>query len=55
MEQGEKTKDGFEVHFGVNHLAHLLLAQILKDHLASEIWRQPHRLCSFFFVEERKD
>jgi NAD(P)-dependent dehydrogenase (short-subunit alcohol dehydrogenase family) len=34
MEQGEKTKDGFEVHFGVNHLAHLLLAQILKDHLA---------------------
>lgn len=34
IEQGEKTKDGFEVHFGVNHLAHLLLAQILKDHLA---------------------
>lgn len=29
MDQKKKTNDGFEVHFGVNHLAHFLLVQEL--------------------------
>ncbi|GFH56258.1 hypothetical protein CTEN210_12734 [Chaetoceros tenuissimus] len=29
----EKTKDGYEMHFGVNHLAHYLLATSLKPKL----------------------
>eukprot|EP00980_Cylindrotheca_fusiformis_P016968 scaffold5159_cov112-Cylindrotheca_fusiformis.AAC.22 len=29
--QKHKTKDGFEVHFGVNHLSHFLLANSLID------------------------
>ena len=30
-----KTKDGFETHFGTNHIAHFLLFQLLKDALLS--------------------
>jgi len=30
-----KTKDGYEIHFGVNHLSHFLLATSLKDELAN--------------------
>mmetsp|Transcript_21635 Transcript_21635/g.27304 ORF Transcript_21635/g.27304 Transcript_21635/m.27304 type:complete len:339 (+) Transcript_21635:46-1062(+) len=29
MENGMKTQDGYEIHFGVNHLSHLLIAKSL--------------------------
>ena len=33
MEKGSRTKDGFEIHFGVNHLSHLLLCKGLTEQL----------------------
>ena len=35
MGVGGKTKDGLDMQFGVNHLAHFLLFQLLKDALLS--------------------
>lgn len=34
MEDGKKTNDGYEIHFGVNHLAHLEMARLLTTHMA---------------------
>ena len=31
MEKQAKSKDGYEIHFGVNHLGHFLLVELLKE------------------------
>lgn len=42
-----KTKDGFEMQFGVNHLSHFLLFELLKDTLlASNSTEFPSRVLS---------
>jgi len=33
MEKQAKSKDGYEIHFGVNHLGHFLLVELLKEQL----------------------
>lgn len=34
MDHEKVTKDGYEIHFGVNHLGHFLLSRCLTDHMA---------------------
>jgi NAD(P)-dependent dehydrogenase (short-subunit alcohol dehydrogenase family) len=41
MDKRWKTDDGYEIHFGVNHLAHQLLAQLLLPHLQQQ--QQQHQ------------
>jgi NAD(P)-dependent dehydrogenase (short-subunit alcohol dehydrogenase family) len=36
MDKQWKTDDGYEIHFGVNHLAHQLLVQLLVPHLQQQ-------------------
>jgi NAD(P)-dependent dehydrogenase (short-subunit alcohol dehydrogenase family) len=35
MEKKNKTKDGFETHFGINHLSHFLICRSLTEQLAT--------------------
>lgn len=37
MEKKNKSDDGYEIHFAVNHLAHFLLATLLKDQLLNAV------------------
>lgn len=37
MEKKLKTKDGYEIHFGVNHLSHLLIAKSLVPQLEKSV------------------
>ena len=34
MEEERKTRDGYEIHFGVNHLGHFALIKSVVDHMA---------------------
>jgi NAD(P)-dependent dehydrogenase (short-subunit alcohol dehydrogenase family) len=40
MDKRWKTDDGYEIHFGVNHLAHQLLVQLLLPHLRQQQQQQ---------------
>lgn len=35
MDQKQKTEDGYEIHFGINHLSHFLIARGLMDQLVN--------------------
>jgi NAD(P)-dependent dehydrogenase (short-subunit alcohol dehydrogenase family) len=52
MAEKQKTKDGFEIHFGVNHLGHFLLTNLLLDRLAAS---KPSRCMSQYFFRHLID
>ena len=61
MEKGRKTTDGYEVHFGVNHLGHFVLARTVAERMAQSkkacrlVWVSSGLLCGGKIDFDKRD